>query len=175
MRSVAWEHPNASIEDDLLTTGEAATLLGVSRQHVVDLCDRGDLACVTSGTHRRISRAEVETFAANSTRMSRDQRRSLWLSYAIAGRLVADPDATLDTARANLDRLRDRHTRGQAARWLAEWNRLLDGPVEVLLRTLTSPSPRARELRQNNPFAGVLDEHTRQTVLTSFAYQDARR
>ncbi|PWJ56487.1 DNA binding domain-containing protein, excisionase family [Quadrisphaera granulorum] len=172
MRSFTFDQASASASDDLLTTGEAATMLGVSRQHIVNLCDRGDLAYVTSGAHRRITRAELEAFAARSARMTRDQRRSLWLSYAVAGRLVEEPEATLATARHNLARLQERHTRGQAARWLAEWEHLLDGPLEAVLHTLTSTSPRARELRQNSPFAGVLDERTRERVRANFSDHD---
>jgi excisionase family DNA binding protein len=39
------------IESPLLSTGDAASFLGVSRQHVVDLCDRGDLIFVWVGSH----------------------------------------------------------------------------------------------------------------------------
>ncbi|MGH3525053.1 MAG: helix-turn-helix domain-containing protein, partial [Mycobacterium sp.] len=39
--------------ETLLKTGEVAQLLGVSRQHVANLCDRGEIACVYVGTHRR--------------------------------------------------------------------------------------------------------------------------
>ena len=99
----------------------------------------------------------------------------MWLSYAVAGRLVAEPAATVEVARENLARLKARHTRGQAARWLDEWERLLGGPLEVLLRTLTSASLRARELRQNSPFAGVIDDATRQQVLSAFIENDKRR
>ena len=43
----------------------------------------------------------------------------------------------------NLERMR----RGQALRWLDEWERLLDGPVDKLLAALVSSSPKSRELR----------------------------
>ena len=46
--------------DELLTTGEAALMLNSSRQHVVDLCDLGDVSFTTVGTHRRVRRADVE-------------------------------------------------------------------------------------------------------------------
>ena len=168
MRLVPRPESGSTSAEDLLTTGEAARLLGVSRQHVVDLCNRGDLPWSSTGAHRRVRRGDLETLQAAGARTSRDQRRSLWLSYAVAGRLVADPGATLELARANLATMRARHTRGQAARWLAEWARLLDGPVEDVLAVLTSPVPRARELRQNSPFAGVLSEEERQQVLAAF-------
>lgn len=45
--------------DDWLSTGDVAEILGVSRQHVVDLCDRGDLPCTRFGSHRRIRRSDL--------------------------------------------------------------------------------------------------------------------
>jgi hypothetical protein len=135
---------------------------------VVDLCDRGDLPFATVGHHRRVSRADLEVLAGRTRRLTRDQSRSLWLSQAIAGKLVGNPDRVLSQARRNLADLRSVHTRGQGARWLAEWEPILNGPIEGVLHTLTSPSPRARELRQNSPFAGVLSEKERLQVLESF-------
>lgn len=152
----------------LLTTGAAARLLGSSRQHVVDLADRGDLPFVTTGTHRRIRRRDVEELAARTVGMTRDQRRSLWLSQAVAGKLTAAPEEVLAIAWENLRQLRAQHTRGQAARWLAEWQQLLQGPVEDVLAVLTSATPHARELRQNSPFAGVLTDSERAAVLAAF-------
>jgi excisionase family DNA binding protein len=162
-------------EDQLLTTGEAARLLSTSRQHVVDLCERGDLPFVTTGKHRRIRRGDIEALRTRTLRLTRDQRRSLWLGYAVAGKLVAQPDRVLATARDNLARLKEVHPRGAGARWLAEWERLLDGPTSGILETLTSLSPRARELRQNSPFAGVLTTAERQKVLDAFAASGKRR
>lgn len=154
--------------NELLTTGEAAKLLNSSRQHVVDLCERGDLAFTTIGTHRRIRRSDVEAHRTRTSHMSRDQRRSLWLSHAVAGEIANDPERTRQLALDNLARLRSR-ARGQAVRWLDEWDRLLHGPLIKLLTQLTSPSPKGRELRQNNPFAGVLDQETRTRVLQAWA------
>jgi hypothetical protein len=107
--------------------------------------------------------------------MTRDQMRSRWLGYAIAGHLVADTQAVIAKARANLALMRSVHTRGQGARWLAEWQDLLDGPVDAILDVLTSPSERARELRQNTPFAGVLPEEQRRQVLAEFRRSSASR
>ena len=56
-----------------------------------------------------------------------------------------------------------------AARRLAEWERLLAGPAEGVLEALTSRTPRARELRQNSPFAGVLSEEERHKALSGFS------
>lgn len=169
MRTAIFDATQSSVSDDALTTGEAARLLGVSRQHVVNLCDRGELPYTTTGVHRRVRRADLETLRASGARLNRDQRRSLWISHAVAGHLVTDPEGTLTQARSNLDALRERHRRGQVAKWLGEWAELLDGPIENVLTALTSPSPRARELRQNSPFAGVLSDTERQRVRAAFA------
>src|SRR6266540_6633326 len=110
-----------TLDRDLLTTGEAARILGTSRQHVVDLCDRGDLPFVTTGSHRRVRRSDVEALRSRTQRLTRDQNRSLWLGYAIAGKVVADPSRVLEKARRNLARLERVHSSGASSRWLAEW------------------------------------------------------
>jgi excisionase family DNA binding protein len=151
--------------DALLTTGEVARLLGASRQHIVDLCDRGQLAYEMVGAHRRIRLRDATGAVQDRTRMSRDQRRSLWLAHAVAGELVTRPDDVIRRARENLLLVQ---VKG-ASRWNDEWRRLLEGPVEQILVALTSTSLRSRELRQNSPFAGVLSEERRQDVLGAFA------
>lgn len=151
----------------MLTTGEAAQILNSSRQHVVDLCNRGDLPFVTVGTHRRVRRSDVEALAERTLRLTRDQRRSLWLAYAIAGRIVTNPDHTRSLALRNLQGIRAT-ARGRAISWLDEWQRLLEGPVPALLEAMTSRSPHGRELRQNTPFGGVLSEEERTTVLDAW-------
>lgn len=167
MRTMTIEDAVRGDADTLLTTGEAASVLGVSRQHIVDLTTRGDLPFETAGTHRRIRRSDLERLRFGTIRMSADQRRSLRLAYAVAGRLATDPEGTLALAHANLARLRARHTRGRTAVWLQQWQDLLDGPLDDLLEVLTAPGQRARELRQNSPFAGVLSEDERQAVLSA--------
>ena len=154
---------------DLLTTGEAAQLLGTSRQHVVDLCNAGDLPYVMVGRHRRVTRHDVEALRAGTRRWTRDQLRSLWLSHAVAARLVEDPQGVLARARINLKRMFADSARGSTKIWLKKWEQLLEGPIEGVLDALTSRSPISRELRQNSPFAGVLSDAERQAALTGFA------
>lgn len=166
---MTYEHSQTAASGELLTTGEAATLMNVSRQHIVDLCNSGDLPFMTVGTHRRVRRADLEQLRSRTQKLSRDQERSLWLGYAIAGKLAETPDRVLAKARGNLVRMLTRHQRGQAARWLGEWERLLAGPPGPILEALTSRSPKSRELRQNSPFAGVLNERERRQVLDAFA------
>ncbi|MGH8991544.1 MAG: helix-turn-helix domain-containing protein [Acidimicrobiia bacterium] len=157
-------------DEELLTTGQAARVLGSSRQHVVDLCSRGLLPHTSTGSHRRVRRSDLERLAASepSRELTRDQRRSLWLHRAIAGRIAEDPERHLRTARANLKVMLTAHPRGQAAAQLAIWQRLLDGPVEAVLDVLCMSSPQAADLRQNTPFAGVLTDAERQAVLAAF-------
>jgi excisionase family DNA binding protein len=157
--------------DQLLTTGEAARVLNSSRQHIVDLCDRGDLPFTTVGTHRRVRRGDVEAMQERTNRLTRDQRRSLWLSHAVAGRIASDPEGSIETARRNLNAMR-KVSRGQTKKWLDEWERLLEGPVNRVLRSLTSASPANRELRQNSPFAGLLSDDERAAVLDAWRRSD---
>jgi excisionase family DNA binding protein len=154
-------------EPALLTTSEAATLLRSSRQHVVDMCERGLLPYVKVGTHRRLHRADVE--ALLRPELTRDQLKALWLHRAVAGRLVLNPDAVLAKAESNLERLHRVHPDGMAAMWLNRWRKVLESGVEAVLDVLVSRMPDAVELRQNSPFAGVLPEPERQAVLAAFA------
>jgi excisionase family DNA binding protein len=158
-------------DHDLIRTGEAATILGSSRQHVVDLCNLGELTCERSPTQRRLRRSEVEGFASRTEagpRLNRDQRQSLWLHGAVASHLVTDPIGTLERARTNLAHLRTVHPTGMSRRWLDSWRSVLDRGPEAILETLTSPSTLAIELRQNSPFAGVLPPEERGGILGAF-------
>lgn len=160
-----------SRDHELLTTGQAAAVLGCSRQHVTDLCRSGALPFRTIGTHRRIARSDLLRFAAGpSTDEPRDilrQRlRSLWLHRAVAGRLAEDPDTVLAVARANLERARALHPRSEP--WIDGWAVIMGDPEAVMVR-LTAPDPRSHELRQNSPFAGVLREDERARIMAAFA------
>ena len=171
MRTATYDTITAHAGDELLTTGEAAKLLNSSRQHIVDLCERGELPFTTVGTHRRVNRADVEAIKARSQRLNKDQRRSLWLAYAIAGRIAEDPALALRLASSNLEKMR-KTSRGQANRWLDEWEQLLNGPVEKILEQLVSRASKGREMRQNAPFANLLTDTERQIVLSAWRNQD---
>lgn len=171
MRTTTYDAMAESEREELLTTGEAAVILNSSRQHVVDLCQRGELPFSTVGSHRRVQRSDIEALRVRTHRLTRDQRRSLWLAYATAGRIVENPERALTVAHRNLARMRIA-SRGQARRWLDEWERLLDGPIDRLLDVLVSPSPRSRELRQNSPFAGLLTDAERMQVLSTWRTRD---
>ena len=156
--------------DELLTTGEAAAILGCSRQHVTDLCRTGALPYRSVGTHRRIVRADLERLAGGVATKQRDvvreRLRSLWLHRAVAGRLAADPEAVLATARSNLQRARVLHPRSRPL--VDAWERILADPEEAMAR-LTALDDHAAELRHATPFAGVLDQDERDQILEAFA------
>jgi excisionase family DNA binding protein len=153
---------------ELIRTGAAATILGTSRQHVVDLCNRGVLRSHGAGVHRRLDRHAVEVLVGS--RRTRDERKSLWLHAAVAGRVATDPRRTLAKARTNLARMKAAHA--TPSRWLARWETLIgDGP-ESVIRALVADTPEARELRQNSPFAGALTEHERSRALAAIRLAD---
>lgn len=151
----------------LITTGEAARMLGVSRQHVVDLCDRGQLRCERTPVHRRLRRNDVEALRKRHE-LTREEMRSLWLNRAVAARVAHDPVGTLSRARQNLDRFARIHEGTTVMTWLDRWRRVLDDGPEAVMEVLTSTSPEASELRQNSPFPGVLPVGERRAVLDSF-------
>ena len=152
--------------DTMLKTGEVAEMLGVSRQHVVDMCNRGELSCTRVGTHRRIPRREVENL---TKKLTREQERSLWLHRALLTPLLTDPDSVVTKARHNLTRWKDVHrSDGMTVSYFKQWERVLDDGLDAVVEVVTSPTPEACELRQNSPFAGVLPDEIRVKVLRSF-------
>ena len=154
-------------ESGLVRTGEAAVLLGCSRQHVVDLCDSGRLAFVRGGgTHRYLRRSDV--LALVNRPLTREQEQSRWLHTAVAGRLVADPGAVLGRARENLNRFSAVHAGTMAAHWLGLWREALDAGPDRVLSVLVSNSAEAAEMRQNSPFTDIIPADERWAVLESF-------
>lgn len=141
-------------------------LLDCSRQHVVDLCERGALPFVRIGTHRRLRRRDVERMLCPP--LTRDQERSLWLHHAVAGRLAIEPDASLAKARRNIATMLRAHPAGEVHQRIRRWQVLFDAGLDGVLDALTSREGHAIELRQNSPFAGVLPEPDRRRALDAF-------
>ena len=176
MRTVIVDEARALRSDDLLTTGEAAKLLGTSRQHVVDLCNEGLLPFTYGGKkHRRVRRGDIEDLRRSSSdKLSRDQQRSLWLAYATAAQIVLDPDRARRVGLRNVEKMRP-IARGQARLWLEEWHELLSGPITELLEAYTSPNLRGRELRQNSPFSSLLNATGRAAVLNAWKTSQSQK
>lgn len=148
-------------------------MLGVSRGEVVGLCDQGELAYVGVGDDRRVSRSEAARLAGCGLR--REEEKSLWLHLAVVEPLLTDRDVVLDRARDNLRRWVAVHrSDGMAAQYFTRWTEILNEGLDSVVAVLTSGSVEACELRQNSPFAGVLDEQTRREVLRSYAEHRSR-
>jgi len=82
---------------------------------------------------------------------------SLELGRRTAARLRQQPDL-LQLARENLDRWTSLNFNAPALlRCYEEWRELLNHPLGEICAVLTSESNECRRLRQNSPFAGVLN------------------
>ncbi|MFT0846765.1 helix-turn-helix domain-containing protein [Actinomycetaceae bacterium L2_0104] len=79
--------------DALLSTQQAAELLGVSRMTVVRLIDRGELEAEGGGVHRRISAAELERYR----RASAERRRTALSALVQDVAEDAPPDRVIST------------------------------------------------------------------------------
>jgi excisionase family DNA binding protein len=155
------------MDTEWLTTGQAASMLGTSRQHVVDLCNRGELPCTRSGSHRRIRRQDAQHLL--HPELSREQEKSLWLHRAVLGRLMVEPTDVLDTARQNIHDWKPGHrSDGMSAHYLDVWEQIVDAGVDAVVPVLTGEDQASSDLRQNSPFAGVLPDVERRQVLRSF-------
>ncbi len=157
--------------EELITTGQAAVLLGTTARHVVQLCDRGEVPYTLAGSHRRIRRTDVEALAGRAAisrggPMTDDQQRSLWLGRVAAAQVALDPDTALATARETTMRFLANEPDG--AQWLRHWLLLIERGPEAVMRALTSTSPISRELRQNSPFTGLIPDDERRRVIAGF-------
>jgi len=97
--------------------------------------------------------------------------RSLAFHRLIAKKLRTDA-TMLDLARANLDRW-NASASPRVRPVLAEWNALLDAPLDELLAVLTGEDECATRLRQSSPFAGALTSGERFAILREFQTRES--
>jgi hypothetical protein len=95
----------------------------------------------------------------------RIDERSLALHRAVAAKLRNDP-ALLRIATENLDRWYDNAAHSRP--YLDEWRRILHLPLEELLALIGQEGERMTALRQNSPFAGVLEPAERWAIYSRF-------
>jgi hypothetical protein len=93
-------------------------------------------------------------------------RRSLAFGRAIAEKLTQRPELA-EHARSNLDRWMLTVSEGTKPA-LREWLDALNGPLEGVLDLLTAETEHATQLRQSNPFAGVLSQTERNEIMNQF-------
>ena len=108
----------------------------------------------------------------DAPRWTRVEEKSLSIHRQIAARLLQDPATTLEKARFNLTRLRSAD-RGHGARWLDEWDALLDRPTDQIVTAMLARTQQGIDLRQMTPFAGVLSDAERRKALRSVPSTDA--
>lgn len=149
-----------------LTTTQAASILQCSRQHVVSLCDDGTLPSHRVGTHRRIRDADLQRFA--QPRLTLAEEQALWVHYAIATKLVAEPQAMLAAAAARLEAMRDMPSDGHKLKLYDRWQRLLDEGPGAVLDAITSRAPASAGLRSASPLTSLLTQEEQAQLLKSF-------
>ncbi len=88
------------------------------------------------------------------------ERRGLALHEVIAERL---DEGLVEEARLRVDQLlADGHLH---PRYAASWRQLLSRPIPVIAAAITADDQAGRDLRQNSPFAGVLNEQERRLII----------
>ncbi|TDZ80088.1 Helix-turn-helix domain protein [Mycobacteroides salmoniphilum] len=156
----------------LLSTGEVAGRLGVSRQHVVDLCTRGKLPFTTVGTHRRIPESAVNAMASGGRDRSLDgHEQSLALHALVVSKLLGDPERVLAIARRNAERDRELGN-AHSEKYTREWSQLLKQDIRSLIDAMLDSSAHGVTLRSCTPFTGILSAQEVQTVKRQ--YQGSR-
>lgn len=108
----------------------------------------------------------------DTPRWTRVEEKSLAVHQRIAAQLLKDPERTILKARSNLDQLR-KADRGHSARWLDEWDDLLDRPTDEIVTAMLARTQDAIDLRQMTPFAGVITDAERSEALQSVNRTDA--
>jgi len=146
---------------DLISTGEAATLLGVSPRTVARMIDRGDLPGYRVGGHRRVSREEALRRHAPRPRGRPDF--SWYIGILLAAAFIDDPSHAIDLAERNLRRQRDEPT--QSPLWTERWSQLIQAKDTDRIIEILSDRDDRTGLRQTHPFRGLVSEDQRRSAL----------
>lgn len=105
----------------------------------------------------------------------RIDERNLAMDRAIAEKLKADP-GLVQVAKSTLARWRQNEDPPSAA--FAEWERIVDSPLDQIIDILTSTAQHATKLRQSSPFAPLLTQAERARINESYAartYHQSRK
>jgi excisionase family DNA binding protein len=164
---------------EMVRTGRAAEILGVSPRTVARMIDRGQLESYRIGGQRRVPMSALP----RPSRLLRGHVPSFshLLGVLLASELVQDPDRAFEIARRNIRRQHDRPT--QSTVWTDRWERLVEeGEIARMVEILTDPDDRSG-LRQTHPFRGLVSdeqrrsalEHSRRSIVTNAAPLPSRR
>jgi hypothetical protein len=99
--------------------------------------------------------------------LTRGEQKSLAYHRAVADRLRVNP-ALVDVALRRLDWYKEKNP--LSARYYAEWQRLLLGPLDSLMAALVSESDAACALRQENPFVDLIPQTERARIYQGVAH-----
>lgn len=97
--------------------------------------------------------------------LRREEALNLALHREIAKKLIDTPDEVRTVARRNIPKIRQNVSGAGPVGLVNEWEQLISGPVNVLLSAMLDESRHGSELRQNTPFAGVLSQDERLSVI----------
>ena len=114
--------------------------------------------------HQQAPRASRDEPEWTSDHRRLDER-DLALHRAVADKIEADP-SLVQVARKNLASWL---SKGVWSPYFVEWERILAGPLALLLEILRSTDERAVNLRQSSPFAGILSDQERLAIYNAFA------
>lgn len=136
--------------DTYLGTNDVAALLRVSRQHVANLCDRGEIDCYVKTRIREIPLTEVQRWKFLTDQWGEPEYQKTLIAHVrAAGELLDDPKRGAKRARERLDEL-DSDEQGYVER--AVWRELLSRPVNETIAAMLDSGPYGRALRRHSPF-----------------------
>jgi hypothetical protein len=161
-----------------LDSGDIPTVLTREGRREIPIADLVELAHETDdlrqqGRKRALSAVirarnekarELDVDALLPPRRARTHRRAELQSLAyhrlVANRLTPE---IVDKAIRKVDRW---ESEGKLdPRWAEDWRQLLARPLPAIQRTISSDSPRSRELRQTSPLLGVVTEQERRRII----------
>jgi hypothetical protein len=96
-------------------------------------------------------------------------RRSLEMHRLVAGKLRENPSLLVNVKERLRKNMRSNKYSRAVTDALAEWLDILENrPADEILQLLIDPGEEATRLRQSSPFAGVLSDSERKSVLARF-------